>query len=194
MGGKNGGLMGYIFEPECLHQIARAAMDKPFDEMVDNVAKGLAEAYPGHINTRIDWVFSLVAGATGVLTVLHGSLTEYVILFGTPIGTEGYSGRYRLDIWDFVISGDMHTYTEECVGQATHTGPGGRALLRRGQVKGYRASRDCWMLEYGRGNIPSCLPVGVGDALLSAQDLRTVAKTFKNYGKAVCRELLKGKI
>ncbi|MBT3224440.1 MAG: hypothetical protein HN348_35685 [Proteobacteria bacterium] len=186
--------MGHIFEPDRLHEIARSAMGLPFDAMVDKVAQGLAEAYSGHINTEIDWVFSLVAGATGVLTIFHGSLTEYVILFGTPIGTEGFSGRYKLDIWDFVITGDMDTYTEECVGQAIHTGPGEGALLRCGQVKGYTASRDCWMLEYGRGNIPSCLPVGVGDALLSAQDVRTVARTFKTYGKAVCRELLKGKI
>jgi C-8 sterol isomerase len=69
-------------------------------------------------------MFNLAAGATGMMTVLHGSLSEYLLLFGSPIGTEAFSGRYRLDIWDWVIAGEMWTYTEETYQQKTVTLPG----------------------------------------------------------------------
>jgi C-8 sterol isomerase len=50
------------------------------------------------------------------------------------------------------------------------------------------------MLEYGRGPIPTALPVSLGDAVFSALDWRTVCKTFWIYGRLVFRELIRGKI
>ncbi len=36
-----------------------------------------------------------------------------------------------------------------------------------------------WMLEYGRGFIPSTMPFALSDSFFSTQDLITVAKTFR---------------
>ncbi len=186
--------MAYIFDPERLHEIARGAVGLPFEAMVDHVIDALDQGWPGFIETRQDWVFSLAAGATGIMTVLHGSLSEYVIIFGTPVGTEAFSGRYHLDIYDFVMAGEMRTYTEQQYGEAVVTLPGERALLRRGQVKGFKLSGDCWMLEYGRGVVPSSLPIALGDAIFSAMDGKTLLKTVQHYGRQVVRSLLKGKV
>ena len=41
---------------------------------------------------------------------------------------------------------------------------------------------------------PAMLPFGVADTLTSTLDLRTLARTFRLYGRAVMRELLQGKI
>jgi ERG2 and Sigma1 receptor like protein len=186
--------MGYLFAPQTLHEIAKRRAGLPHEEMVALIIEDLARAYPRHIETRQDWFFSLAGGATGIMTVLHGSLSEYLLLFGSPVGTEGFSGRYWLDIYDFVLSGEMWTYTEEQFRERVATRPGEMAQLRRRQVKGFRIREDTWMLEYGRGLVPTALPVALGDAVFSAMDFRTVFKTLWVYGQLVVRELVRGKI
>src|SRR5438093_8426105 len=105
--------MGYLFDPKDLQARARKVVGLPHEEMVRRLTEDLAKAYPGHIETRERWIFSLAGGATGIMTILHGSLSEYLLVFGTPIGTEGFSGRYWIDIYDCMLSGEMWTYTEE---------------------------------------------------------------------------------
>lgn len=186
--------MGHIFSPEKIHEIGRRATGLPFPEMVRRIIDDLDAAYPGHIEAKEDWLFSIVAGATGVMTVLHASLSEYVIIFGSAVGTEGFSGRYAVEIFDCVTAGEMWTYTDDNVGERVITRPGELAHLARDRVKGFRIHENTWMLEYGRGIIPTALPIAVGDSVFSAMDFYTVAKTFWNYGKLTLRELRQGKI
>ena len=90
--------MGHLFAPGTLHEIAKRRAGLPHEEMVALIIEDLARAYPRHIETRQNWFFSLAGGATGIMTVLHGSLSEYLLLFGSPVGTEGFSGRYWLNL------------------------------------------------------------------------------------------------
>jgi C-8 sterol isomerase len=186
--------MAYLFCPQTLHEIAKHRAGLPQEQMAELVIGDLVKTYPGHIETRQNWLFSMAAGAVGVMTILHGSLSEYVLLFGTPVGTEGFSGRYHLDIYDFLLAGEMWTYTEESFRERVITRPGEMAHLRRRQVKGFRVREDTWMLEYGRGCVPTALPVALGDAVFSAMDIRTIFKTLWGYGRLVVRELVRGKI
>jgi hypothetical protein len=186
--------MGYIFDPQQLHEVAKRAVGLPHDEMVKAIASDLDKAYPGHIETRQDWIFSVVAGATGIMTLLHASLSEYVLLFGTAIGTEGFSGRYRMDIYDFQLAGDTWTYTEQKYANRVVTRPGEMMFLKRGQVKGFKIPEGGWMLEYARGIIPMALPLALGDTVFSCMDGTTLVKTLGIYGRLVTRELLQGKI
>ena len=124
---------------------------------------------------------------------LHGSLSEYVFLFGSPIGTDGFSGRYPVDIFDFVLAGEMWAYGDDDFAERQVFRPGDVAHLPRGRAKGYRLPDAAWMLEYGRGVIPAMLPFGLSGAM-AALEVRSIAKTVGAYGRLVMRELLQGKI
>lgn len=185
--------MSSLFRREDLLAIARKAVGLAHAEMVRVVAEELARAYPGHVETRERWIFSLAGGATGIMTILHGSLSEYVLIFGTPVGTEGFSGRYRIDIDDFVLAGEMWTYDESDVAARRVYHPGEWATLERGRVKGVRLKEDTWLLEHGWGPVVTALPVGLSDAV-TCLEFRTIGRTVWEYGRLVVRELCRGKI
>ena len=189
------GAMGFAFDPQILGRCAAAGVGKGSkEEAFDAVTEALARAYPDHIYTGPrDWVMNNAGGAMGQMTFLHASITEYIIIFGSPIGTEGHSGRYATEVYDWVFDGEMWCYLE---GETERTvyGPGSTAYLGDGQVKGYRIPDYAWMLEYSRGPIPSMLPFGLADTLLSTLDLRTLGRTVAGYGKHVTSSLLRGKI
>lgn len=185
--------MAHLFDPRRLHESAQRAVGLPHPAMIRSVIADVAAAYPDHVETTERWIMSLAGGATGIMTVLHASLSEYVLIFGTPVGTEGFSGRYRIDIHDFLLAGEMWTYTEEDWATRAITRPGEAAFLRRGQVKGFRTAEGTWMLEYGRGPIATCLPMALSDALVSL-DGTTIWATLSVCARLTLKELRRGKI
>jgi C-8 sterol isomerase len=184
----------YVFDPDKLHAIAKRAVGMPHDEMIEFVIDEVAREYPDHITKKQDWIFSCAGGAVGVMTVLHGSLSEYVAIFGSAIGTEGFSGRYKIGVHDFVLAGEMWTYTGERVGHRVIHKAGEHAYLRPEQVKGFKFPEACWLLEYGHGPIPTALPFALCDSVFSMMDMVTIYKTLTIYGRLVVKELLQGKV
>lgn len=117
------------------------------------IAKYLNECYPGHIHydpRKSSWFHVVCGGAMGQLTVLHASISEYIIVYGTPIGTEGHSGRYFMDTFDYIIQGHHYTYEAGELRGQEHL-PGAMTILPRGQSVGYRSMPHTYMVEYGRG-------------------------------------------
>src|SRR5690242_20300274 len=104
--------MGYVFDPAVLHEIAKGAVGMPISEMVPHLAKEVNARYPGHVEQRPEFVLNVAGGAMGTMAVLHASLTEYLIVFGTPIGTDGHSGRFWADDYFFILDGEQWAYTE----------------------------------------------------------------------------------
>ncbi|KAG2466406.1 KATL2 protein, partial [Polypterus senegalus] len=74
----------------------------------------LRKKYPGHIlpDEDLKWVFVNAGGWMGSMCLLHASLTEYVLLFGTAVDTSGHSGRYWAEISDTIISGTFRQWKE----------------------------------------------------------------------------------
>jgi len=185
--------MTHVFEPDDLHEIAKLGVGKPNDEAFETIIETLEERYPDHVRPTRRWIFNNAGGAMGALMLLHASLSEYMILFGSPIGTSGHSGRYATEVHDFMISGEMWTYHE---GDAEKTiyQPGDAAFLGRSATKGYRLPDGAWMLEYARGPIPTMLPFGLLDVFTSTLDARAAGRTLFDYGRLVTGQLLQLKI
>lgn len=186
--------MATIFDPEVLHDVCRRALDRgSTPAILDAVIDELAVTYPEHIRRDVPWLFNNAGGAMGQMKLLHCSLSEYILVFGTPIGTEGHSGRYLAEVHDFMLAGEMWCFTPGDVDRAVFR-PGDAAYLGSGLVKGYRIPDQAFMLEYARGPIPTMLPFGLADSLLSTLDRTTIARTLWHYGRLATASLLRGKI
>ena len=187
--------MGYIFDPDALHDIATRAVARggSLREKVATLRAELNKTHPGHVRLEDDWVFNSAGGALGQMTLLHASLTEYIIVFGSPIGTEGYSGRFFADDYFIILEGEQWAYAEGEVDRQVFR-PGDMHHLPRGQARGYRIPEHCYALEYARGLIPTMLPFGLADSFSSTLDPQPVLKTIRLYARATVSELLRGKL
>ena len=77
--------MGKLFEPDELHAVARAAVGLGREAACAQIAAELVRRYPGHVRDDVPWVFNNAGGAMGQIKILHISLTEYLLLFGTQL-------------------------------------------------------------------------------------------------------------
>lgn len=125
----------------------------------------------------------------GSMLVLHCSLVEYVIIFGTPLGTEGHTGRFMADDYFTILAGEQWAFEAGSLKKEVYK-PGDQHLMPRGVAKQYRMPDGTWALEYARGNILSMLPFGFADALTSTLDFHSLGNTIYISAYGVIRELL----
>ena len=177
-----------VFDPDVLHQAACSAKDLSGEKMIAQLKTELVQRYPGHINPRTDWVFSNAGGCMWVYTPLHASVAEYLLVWGAPVGTQGHTGRHLARIWDFVMDGEVLYYDEESpfTRLEFHTGET-RYDLAPWVSQGLTVPHSAWVLEYARGFIPSMLPFGFADSLLSALDVRSVCRSVGMAGEFYTR-------
>jgi len=185
--------MRYLFDPSELHAVVRRAIGLPSEQMIDQIIGDLAARYPGHIATSKEWIFNNAGGAMGAMTILHASLHEYVIIFGSPIGTEGHTGRFMADDYFMILEGEQWAFREGALEREVYRA-GDVHHLPRGHVKAYKFPERCWAVEYARGFIPQMLPFGLADSLFSTVDFRTIGRLFRIYGTQVMRELRQGNL
>ncbi|MGH0154387.1 UNVERIFIED_CONTAM: hypothetical protein FKN15_026596 [Acipenser sinensis] len=149
----------------------------------------LRKKYPGHIlpDEDLQWVFVNAGGWMGSMCLLHASLTEYVLLFGTAVDTGGHSGRYWAEISDTIISGTFRQWKEGTTKSEVYY-PGDTIVHAVGEATSVQWSSGTWMVEYGRGFIPSTLGFALADTVFSTQDFLTLFYTVRVYVKGMLLE------
>ncbi|CAO3652019.1 unnamed protein product [Cunninghamella echinulata] len=186
----------YIFDQYELQEIAQkniALYGNDTHKMITNIAEDLNEKHPGHVQLKEEWVFNNAGGAMGSMWILHGSVTEYVIIFGTAVGTEGHTGRFLADDYFIMLEGEQWAYAAGELKREVYK-VGEMHHLPRGHVQQYKIPEHGWALEYARGWIPLMLPFGFFDTFFSTVDFQNLYHTVRLYGGAIIGELLKGKI
>ncbi|XP_006011613.1 sigma non-opioid intracellular receptor 1 [Latimeria chalumnae] len=179
----------YLFNREDLAQLAKQNAGLDHDLAFTKVILELRRQYPGHIlpDEDLQWIFVNAGGWMGSMCLLHASLTEYVLLFGTAIDTGGHSGRYWAEISDTIISGTFRQWKEGTTKSEVFY-PGDTIVHAVGEATSMQWSAGTWMVEYGRGFIPSTLGFALADTVFSTQDFLTLYYTVRVYIKGMLLE------
>lgn len=204
----------YIFDPEKLHKLAQQALvanghlkiidgklipipqDGPNSTraVIDYIVADLRKTIGTHyLAAEEEWLFNNAGGAMGAMYIIHASLTEYLIIFGTPVGTEGHSGLHTADDYFHILYGEQWAFSAGRLDHETY-GVGSVHFLPKGTSKQYKFHRAGWALEYARGWIPPMMPFGLADTFTSTLDFVTLYHTVRISGREMIRNLLQGKI
>ncbi|KAI0002135.1 C-8 sterol isomerase [Russula compacta] len=190
----------YVFDPVHLHELqlsALAASPNNTGGMISHILANLTATYPSpriSINTdSSEWVFNNAGGAMGAMYVIHASITEYLIIFGTPLGTEGHSGLHPADDYFHILVGEQWAFQPGALEMERYR-PGDVHLMRRGVAKQYKMHEGCWAMEYARGWIPLMMPFGLADTFTSTLDIPTLYNTVRISAREMTKNLLLGKI
>ncbi|KIL67352.1 hypothetical protein M378DRAFT_9568 [Amanita muscaria Koide BX008] len=192
----------YIFDPQSIHELAQAAIasaphQNDTGSMINHIVSNLTATHPSsviRINPKQqEWVFSNAGGAMGAMYIIHASITEYLIIFGTPLGTEGHTGLHTADDYFNILVGEQWAFKPGSLEMERY--PAGSVhYLPRGTAKQYKMHEGCFALEYARGWIPLMLPFGLLDTFTSTLDIPTLYHTFRITGREMISNLLIGKI
>ena len=180
--------MTYLFDPDVVHDCSMKCLGKPKPEMFEVFADAMEEHYPGVLDRTQPWLYSIAGGAMIQMKLYYASLTEYIMIWGTPIGSEGHSGRHFTGFWDTVIDGETWYYAEGQFEKSIYK-PGDRIYVGPGQARAMNFTDGVWAVEYARGVIPLSLPFGLDDELVSTMDFVTAAQTVSLYTDLVCQAL-----
>jgi len=180
-------MSAYIFEPTDLQRIVKMHLDAPLGERFDRIAETLHAVYGEHVHRQPEWIWSNAGGIMCSMNVLHTSPKEYLIFCGTAVGSEGHSGRHRAELFDIVINGELQTFKPDQFKAATLYS-GDMSYLPRRTTNGSHLGKECWLLEYARGNIASLFPFALGDTIFSTQDLTDVRKTMAHSSRLMWSE------
>ncbi|KAI5852600.1 ERG2/sigma1 receptor-like protein [Morchella snyderi] len=190
----------YIFDPAKLQELSQNSIAKyggPGGNttlLLEDLVEGLRTEYGDkHVNklSKEEWFFNNAGGAMGAMIILHASITEYLIIFGTPLGTEGHSGVHLAHDYFTILSGEQQ-FVKPGEIEPTVYSTGMQNHLPRGDAGQYILKG--WALELAQGWIPSMLPFGFLDTFTSTLDFANIWKTTYLTGKGIIGQLMIGKI
>lgn len=184
----------YVFDPTFLHELAQDAIlthGNATDSIISHIIANLTETYAVSNETKPKtvlqtsttpehWVLNNAGGAMGAMLIIHASITEYLIIFGTPLGTEGHTGRHTADDYFNILIGEQWAFSPGALEKEVYTAnlsnhyvrrqlfrriqvyPAGSVhYLPRGSAKQYKMHEGCFALEYARGGLYISISVTV---------------------------------
>jgi sigma non-opioid intracellular receptor len=184
--------VSYKIDPDDLQEIAAQVAGLPLEngELIARATEMLAAKYPDLISVEPGrWVGNTSGGILGKVRFLYFTPREYVVIFGSPSGTQGFSGRYkRVEIHKYLLAGRIDSFDLESDQTVAATLlPGEHARLEKGQVKGLTIHPGSWHIEYGRGAVVTTLPFAMTETLLVSLEFASMRRSAAEFVKMVNR-------
>src|SRR5690348_7814623 len=185
-------LKPYRIDPDVLARIAVEVVGETGDsaDVTGRAVELLSAEYPDLVDsTPGRWVGSKAGGILGKVRFLYFSPREYVVIFGSPTGTQGFSGRYKhVEIHKFLLAGRIDSYDIESDDTVAMTLlPGETTCLEKGRARGLTIAPGSWHIEYGRGAVATTLPFAMIDTLLVSLEFESVRRSTVEFAKLVGR-------
>jgi C-8 sterol isomerase len=139
---------------------------------------------------RVSWLFPDIDHEQHLTFT---GLTEYIIIFGTAVGTEGHSGRHPVDNYFHILTGTQIAYNPGEFEPRVYP-PGSQHHLPRGTVQQYKMPESCFALEYSRGWIPPMLFFGFADFFTSTLDFPSLWLNIRVTAREMVGNLIRFKV
>ena len=187
-------MSAYKIDPNVLHKVAKQVVGLPLEgsELITRATELLADEYPDLIDpTPGRWVGSKAGGILGKVRFLYFSPREYIVIFGSPTGTQGFSGRYKcVQIHKFLIAGRIDWYDIESDDMSAMTLlPGDHSCTEKGRARGLTIHPGSWHIEYGRGAVVTTLPFAMIDTLLVSLEFESVRRSTVEFARLMRRRI-----
>ncbi|CAR26958.1 hypothetical protein ZYGR_0I02280 [Zygosaccharomyces rouxii] len=186
----------YIFDPQTLSEISNRVIASQKGNTTEGLLRSMRDELANHYGPQFineykdeDWVFNNAGGAMGQMIILHASISEYVILFGSAVGTEGHTGVHFADDYFTILKGQQTAASAHLTEPEIYE-PGMTHHLVKGTPKQYSMPQGSFALELAQGWIPCMLPFGFLDTFTSTLDVINLYRTVYLTGRDMIKNLV----